>query len=166
MLNRRQMNVAMLASGMSAMGLSACGNSNAAPASRFVLLDGSTLTEADLKGKVTLINFWATTCVSCVKEMPALANTFLKYKDKGYDTIAVAMKYDPPDWVLNFANSRQLPFKVALDNTGDLAKDWGDVKLTPTSYLVDSRGTIVKKYLGEPDMQALHQLIESLLAKA
>lgn len=145
--------------------LGGCGTSDAAPASTFVLLDGAKTTTADLKGKVTLVNFWATTCVSCVKEMPALVSTYNKYKDRGYETVAVAMSYDQPAWVLNFAQTRQLPFKVALDNTGELAKSWGEVKLTPTTYLVDKQGNIVKRFVGEPDMAALHSLIEELLAK-
>lgn len=148
-----------------ALALAGCSSQSAAPDSRFVLLDGSTLTTADLKGKVTLVNFWATTCVSCVKEMPSLVNTYNKYQAQGFETIAVAMSYDPPDWVVNFAASRQLPFKVALDNTGEIARDWGDVKLTPTTYIVDRQGRIVKRYVGEPDFAALHQLLEKLLAQ-
>lgn len=148
------------------IGLSGCASGDEAPASRFVLLDGSTTTTADLKGKVTLVNFWATTCVTCVKEMPSLVSTHQKYKDKGYETIAVAMSYDQPAWVANYAQSRQLPFKVALDNTGELARNWGDVKLTPTTYLVDKQGRIVKRFVGEPDFGTLHQLIENLLAKS
>jgi peroxiredoxin len=123
-------------------------------------------TTADLKGKVTLVNFWATTCVSCVKEMPALVNTYNKFKDRGYETVAVAMSYDQPQWVVNFSQSRQLPFKVAMDNTGQLAKDWGDVQLTPTTYLLDKNGQIVKRFVGEPNMEALHALIDELLTKA
>ncbi|MCU0941445.1 MAG: TlpA family protein disulfide reductase [Hydrogenophaga sp.] len=146
------------------LGLTACTGRDAAPESRFVLLDGSQMTTADLQGKVTLVNFWATTCVTCVKEMPALVATHQKFAPRGYETVAVAMSYDPPAWVLNFAQSRQLPFKVALDNTGEIAKAWGDVKLTPTTYLVDKRGQIVKRYVGEPEMAALHSLIEKLLA--
>lgn len=95
-----------------------------------------------------------------------LASTYSKYRDQGYETIAVAMSYDPPAWVLNFAQSRQLPFKVALDNTGKIAEAWGDVQLTPTTYLVDKQGRIVKRYVGEPEIKALHQLIEKLLAQA
>ena len=63
------------------------------------------------------------------------------------------------------AQSRQLPFKVALDNTGAIARDWGDIKITPTTYLVNKRGQIVKSYVGAPDFTELHRLIEKLLAE-
>ena len=145
--------------------LSGCSGARAAPESTFVLLDGSKKTSADLNGKVTLVNFWATSCVTCVAEMPKLITTYTKYQAKGYDTVAVAMSYDPPSYVVNYAESRKLPFKVAIDNTGAVAKAWGDVQLTPTTFLVNKRGEIVKKYVGEPDFAALHQLIEKLLAE-
>nr|WP_234264524.1 TlpA disulfide reductase family protein [Hydrogenophaga sp. NFH-34] len=164
---RRRLGLNLLAlSVLAALGLSGCSTRDAAPPSTFVLLDGSSTTTEALKGKVTLVNFWATTCVTCVKEMPALVATHQKFKDRGYETVAVAMSYDPPAWVVNFAQTRQLPFKVALDNTGEIAQAWGDVKLTPTSYLVNKQGQIVKRYVGEPDMAALHKLIEDLLAQS
>ena len=141
------------------------GNS-AAPESTFVLLDGSRKTTADLKGHVTLVNFWATSCVTCVAEMPKVIATYEKYKGRGYDTLAVAMSYDPPSYVVNYTQTRKLPFKVAIDNTGAVARSWGDVQLTPTTYLVDKRGDIVKRYVGEPDFAELHKLIEKLLAEA
>jgi len=147
-----------------ALGLAGCGQERA-PASSFVLLDGSQLSTTDLQGKVTLVNFWATSCTSCVAEMPELVATYDKYKARGYDTLAVAMSYDPPAYVVNFAQSRKLPFKVALDNTGANARAWGDVKLTPTTYLVNKRGEIVKRYVGTPDFTELHRLIEKLLAE-
>ncbi|MEG2048791.1 MAG: TlpA disulfide reductase family protein, partial [Comamonas sp.] len=85
--------------------------------------------------------------------------------DKGFDTLAVAMSYDPPSYVVNFVESRKLPFKVALDNTGSVAKAWGDVKLTPSTFIVNKRGEIVKSYIGAPDFVELHKLIEKLLAE-
>ena len=145
--------------------LSGCGQDRA-PESSFVLLDGSRITHAQLQGKVTLVNFWATSCTTCVAEMPEVIATFDKYKDKGYETLAVAMSYDPPAYVVNFAETRKLPFKVAIDNTGANAKAWGDVKLTPTTFLVNKRGEIVKRYVGTPDFAELHRLIEKLLAEA
>lgn len=140
--------------------------SSPAPASTFVLLDGSKKSTDDLKGKVTLVNFWATSCVTCVGEMPKVIATYDKYKAKGYDTLAVAMSYDPPSYVINYAETRKLPFKVAIDNTGAVAKAWGDVQLTPTTYVVNKKGEIVKRYVGEPDFDELHRLIEKLLAEA
>jgi peroxiredoxin len=138
----------------------------AAPASTFVLLDGSRTSTDAMKGRVTLVNFWATSCVTCVAEMPEVAATYDKYKARGYDTLAVAMSYDPPSYVVNFAETRKLPFKVAIDNTGAVAKAWGDVALTPTTYIVNKRGEIVKRYVGAPDFDELHRLIERLLAEA
>ena len=139
---------------------------SAAPSSTFVLLDGSSKTTADLKGRVTLVNFWATSCTTCVAEMPKIVATYDKYQAKGFDTMAVAMSYDPPSYVVNYAQTRKLPFKVAIDNTGAIAKAWGDVQLTPTTYVVNKRGEIVKRYVGEPNFAELHQLIEKLLAEA
>jgi len=137
-----------------------------APASTFVLLDGSKKSTDDLKGKVTLVNFWATSCVTCVAEMPKVIATYDKYHTRGYDTLAVAMSYDPPSYVVNFAQTRKLPFQVAIDNTGAVAKAWGDVAITPTTFIVNKRGEIVKRYVGEPDFAELHKLIEKLLAEA
>lgn len=137
-----------------------------APETSFVLLDGSRQNTMAFRGKVMLVNFWATSCTSCVAEMPKLVATYEKYRDRGYDTVAVAMSYDPPSYVVNFTQTRKLPFKVAIDNTGAVASAWGDVRLTPTTYLVNKRGEIVKRYVGEPDFAELHRLIEALLAQA
>lgn len=134
-----------------------------APASTFVLLDGSSKSHVDLRGKVTLVNFWATSCVTCVAEMPKIIAIYEKYKNQGYGTVGVAMQYDPPSYVVNFVQSRKVPYDIAIDNTGAVAKSWGDVQLTPTSYLVNKRGDIVKRYVGEPDFAELSHLIEELL---
>ena len=141
-------------------------SSDRAPESTFVLLDGSTITSQQFQGKVSLVNFWATSCTTCVAEMPELVATYNKFKDKGYETVAVAMRYDPPSYVVNFVQTRQLPFKVAIDNTGAVAREWGDIQLTPTTFLMNKRGEIVKRYVGTPNFTELHQLIEKLLAES
>jgi peroxiredoxin len=165
-LSRRQTILAATAwSATAATGLSGC-SGNTLPSADFLLIDGSVMPSRALQGKVTLVNFWATTCVSCVKEMPALVQTHQTFKDRGFETVAVAMSYDPPAWVLNFAQSRQLPFKVALDHNGAVAQAWGDIKLTPTTFIVNRQGDIVKRYVGEPDFVALHQLLDRLLTSA
>jgi peroxiredoxin len=136
-----------------------------APEVTYVLLDATKLSTATLKGKVVLVNFWATSCVSCVAEMPDMAKLHTDLAPKGFDTLAVAMKYDPPSYVVNFAQTRQLPFKVAIDNTGAVAAAWGDVKVTPTHFLLNKRGEIVKTMVGPPDFAALRVTVEKLLAE-
>src|SRR3569832_1929240 len=91
---------------------------DSAPASTFVLLDGSKKTTADLKGQVTLVNFWATSCVTCVGEMPKMIATYDKYHGKGYNMLAVAKNNNPPNKDENNTQTRKLPFEVAIDNTG------------------------------------------------
>ena len=75
------------------------------------------------------------------------------------------MSYDPPAYVVNFAKSRELPFTVVIDNLGEMARQFGDVQLTPTTVLINKRGEIVKRYVGEPDFAALHTLIDQLIAE-
>lgn len=145
--------------------LAGCLGSSAAPQSSFTLLDGSTQTTSQLKGKVVLINFWATSCTTCVAEMPMLASTYEKFRGRGYETIAVAMSYDQPEYVVNFAQTRKLPFPVAIDNTGAVAKAWGDVKATPTTFLVNKRGMIVKSFVGKPNFDELQKFIDQLLSE-
>lgn len=156
----------MLAFATASLALAGCMNSSAAPESTFTLLDGSSLTTADLKGKVALINFWATSCTTCVAEMPMLSATYEKFRGRGYETIAVAMNYDPPAYVVNFAQTRKLLFPVAIDNTGVVAKAWGDVNVTPTTFLVNKRGVVVKRFVGKPDFSELNQLIDRLLSES
>jgi peroxiredoxin len=134
-----------------------------APEVRFATLAGERLTTSDLKGKVVLVNFWATSCVSCVKEMPKMVETYKKFAPRGYDMIAVAMSYDHPNQVAQFAAARGLPFKVALDGDGAIAKGFGEVRATPMSFLIDREGRIVKRYLGEPEWNELHALVEKAL---
>jgi peroxiredoxin len=136
-----------------------------APAVSYTLLDGSSGRVDQLRGKVVLVNFWATSCVTCVKEMPELIATHRKFAPRGLETLAVAMSYDPPAYVARFAETRQLPFGVVIDNTGHIARSFGDVRLTPTTVLINKRGDIVKRYVGEPDFAALHALVERLLAE-
>ncbi|MFY7864343.1 TlpA disulfide reductase family protein [Roseateles sp.] len=135
------------------------------PVVSYVLLNGQKLDSSQWAGKVMLVNFWATSCSTCVKEMPELMATHEKFKARGFDTLAVAMSYDPPAFVANFAESRKLPFGVAIDNTGEIAKQFGKIQLTPTTLLINKRGEVVKRYVGEPDFAALHALVEKLLAE-
>jgi peroxiredoxin len=136
-----------------------------APAITFTSITGEKLATGNLRGRVVLLNFWATDCAVCLKEMPQLVKTYEKYRKRGFEVIAVAMPYDPPNYVLHYAEKNALPFKVALDPMGEATRAFGDVKLTPTTILIDKRGNMVWRIIGEPDFAKLNALIEQKLAE-
>jgi peroxiredoxin len=135
-----------------------------APEVTFSTLSGKQIAMSELRGKVVLVKFWATSCVSCVAQMPDNIENYEKYRAQGFEIIAVAMQYDPANYVINFAETRKLPFPVALDTVGKAAKAFGDVKLTPTAFLIDKNGQIVKRYLGQYDKQEFRRTLEKALA--
>jgi peroxiredoxin len=137
-----------------------------APQAVFATIDGATLTTRALHGRVVLVNFWATSCAVCVQEMPQLVDTHRRYAARGLETIAVAMSWDPPNRVVEFANARALPFRVAFDPVGDVARAFEDTRLTPMLFVIDRQGRIVQRFRGAPDFPGLHALIERLLAEA
>ena len=136
-----------------------------APDVSFTTLQGERLDTASLRGKVVLVNFWATTCSTCIEEMPDLVKTYEKFAARGLETIAVAMDGDPEAQVRAYAEKAALPFKVALDSNGEAAQGFKGVRMTPTTFLIDRQGRIVHSYLGKPDFNALQALLEELLAE-
>jgi peroxiredoxin len=99
-----------------------------------------------------------------VAQMPDNIENYNKYHAQGFDLIAVAMEYDPINFVQKFVETRKLPFTVALDTQGTVAKAFGDVKLTPMAFLIDKNGNIIKRYLGLYDKSELRKSIEKALA--
>ncbi len=135
-----------------------------APEQPVSLLDGDRIDFARSEGRVRLVNFWSTSCVPCIRGMPALVDTHNRYHSRGLDVVAVAMSYDAPSHVQAFAGRESLPFRVGFDPVGALARAFGGVNATPTTYLIDRRGRIVERIIGIPDHVALDALIETLLA--
>jgi peroxiredoxin len=142
----------------------AFGTTKQVPNATFTLLSGQKISTAQLKGKVYLVNFWATDCDTCIQEMPKMVQTYNAFKNQGLEFVAVAMNYDAPMYVVNYSQTRHLPFMVALDD-GSAAKQFGNVQLTPTTFVVDRDGHILKRYVGEPQFSELAALLKSALAK-
>lgn len=158
----------MLVAMLAATAMTSCSprfESKPAPAVTFMTIKGETIVTRDLRGKVVLVNFWATDCPICIKEMPQLIALHQKFQARGFETVAVAMWYDPPNRVLHYAGKSALPFKVSFDPVGDIARAFGDITLTPTTFIVDKRGNIVERIVGEPDFGKLSALIEAKLGE-
>lgn len=156
--------IAAVVAAAAGIGYATLSTSVAAPAVTFTTLQGDKVSTASLRGKVVMVNFWATSCTTCIKEMPQMVDTFQQFKGQGLEFVAVAMQYDPANYVINYTETRKLPFKVALDAGGDLARSFGNVALTPTTFVIGKDGTILKRYVGEPKFDELHALLSKALA--
>lgn len=149
-----------------ALPAAACSRRESAPAFSYTLLDGRRQHSIEaLRSKVVLVNFWATSCATCVAEMPGITALWQRLHGRGFEALAVAMAYDAPARVAGFAESRRLPFGVVIDNTGAIANAFGDVRVTPTTFVIDRRGDIVQRIVGAPDFVALQARLEALVAE-
>ena len=126
-------------------------------------LDGRTLTLEQMRGKPVLVTFWATTCPSCVEEMPHLIELYRELHPKGLEIIGVAMAYDPPEQVRAMAAKRQIPYPIVLDAQARIAHEFDNVRLTPTSVLISPEGRIVQYRLGLLDLPKLRETIQEML---
>jgi peroxiredoxin len=135
-----------------------------APDVTFTTIEGKKISMVSLKGKVVLVNFWATECRACVTEMPALVNTYNTYKSKGLEVIAVAMPYDPPAQVLNYATQKKLPFPVMMDGLGEIVAKFNNVSVTPTTYVYNKQGKLIQYTIGAINFKDLRQLLNKELS--
>jgi peroxiredoxin len=126
-------------------------------------LDGRTLTLEQLRGKPVLVAFWATTCPSCIEEMPHLIELYRELHPKGLEIIGVAMAYDPPEQVRTLARQRQIPYPIVLDTQARIAQEFDNVRLTPTTVLISPDGRIVHYRLGLLDLPKLRETIRGML---
>ena len=126
------------------------------------VIDGNKLNLNSLKGKSVLVTFWATTCATCVKEIPHLTELYKELDRDDFEIVAIAMPYDPPNRVISMSEKRNIPYPVVLDIQGEAAKAFGNVQVTPSSFLIDSEGNIVEENKGEIDIKALKKKVKTL----
>jgi len=126
-------------------------------------INGKEITSKDLEGKITLINFWATDCPGCINEMPGLIETYEQYNDKGLEIIAVAMHYDPPSRVISYSKNNKLPFPVVLDSNKEIMDKFNNIKLTPTTVILDQDGYVKNTIIGEIDFTNFNRTLVKLL---
>jgi peroxiredoxin len=129
-------------------------------------IDGEELQLASLRGQPLLLTFWATSCPGCIREMPHLIELYEELSPQGLEIIGVAMSYDKPSHVLSMRKARNIPYPVALDIHGAAAQAFGNVRLTPTSFLISPDGRIVSQKIGEMDMPRLRNNILTMLQQA
>jgi len=110
-------------------------------------LEGNARRPSDFRGKVVLLNFWATWCPPCRAEMPSMETLYQAYKDQGFEILAVSSDVQGAAIVQPFMEKYRLSFPALLDTTGRVNGMYG-VRSIPTSYLLDRQGQVVSRELG------------------
>ncbi|HVA58827.1 MAG: TlpA disulfide reductase family protein [Gemmatimonadaceae bacterium] len=135
----------------------------AAPAFQLTTLDGHVVTSDQLRGKVVLLNFWASWCPPCRFEMPGFQSVYDRNKNKDFVVVGVSMDAGSVASVQKFLAENHITYPVAMA-TGDVVESYGGVNLLPTSFLIDKQGRIRNEVHGIFAAVALEQAVQRLLA--
>lgn len=125
-------------------------------------LQGNTLKFSDFKGKVILVDFWATWCGPCKLEVPHLVDLYEQYNAQGFEIIGIALDNSGAEVVEPFTREYNVTYPVVLGNR-EVAIAFGGLTAIPTAFLVDKSGNIVGKYVGYQEKAVLEEAIKKLL---
>ena len=137
-----------------------------APAFTVRNLKGNRVQLADHKGKVVILNLWATWCGPCRVEMPGLENLYRRYRSEGLEILAVSLDKGSSDKVQIFADQYRLSFPVLLDSDGQVESRYHTLTI-PTTYVIDKKGMVVaevdgaKNWESEQTFEALEYLLKA-----
>jgi thiol-disulfide isomerase/thioredoxin len=142
-----------------------------APAVSFQNLDGQTVNLSQYRGKLVLVNFWATWCEPCRSEIPELIEYQKKYADKGFTVLGVAMDQEGKSVVAPFVEKQQfdvngqkmtMNYPIVLGNE-KIATQFGGIIGMPTTFVISKDGNVVKRVIGVIDPQGMDQFIQQQL---
>jgi len=120
--------------------------------------DGRTLSLESLKGKIVVINFWATWCPPCRAEIPAFLSIYNKYKRKGLEIVGISLDQKGWDVITPFIKKYKITYPIVLDD-GSVANEYGNIRSIPTTILVNKKGIIVKSHIGSLSEQAFEEML-------
>ncbi|MHB1093454.1 TlpA family protein disulfide reductase [Thiobacillus sp.] len=125
------------------------------------LTDGRALTSDSLKGKVVLVNFWATWCPYCRKEKPVIDEFWRDYQGRGFEVVSISID-DPPEKIAAWMQDKDYAF-MAAPTSPSVADAFGSVQSVPTSFIVDAEGHIRHRIAGQVHYARLKELVTPLL---
>jgi thiol-disulfide isomerase/thioredoxin len=133
-----------------------------APAASLKTLSGTPASLASMKGKVVLVDFWATWCKPCVETMPELQKLHDKYSSKGFSVVGVSIDEKGARDVEPFLAKRKFTYPMLLDQAGNWQK-WG-VRAIPALFLLDKNGQIVRQWTGKADKKEVERAVAELVS--
>ncbi|MHC4728919.1 MAG: TlpA disulfide reductase family protein, partial [Planctomycetota bacterium] len=134
------------------------------PAPAFTLqdLNGNNVSLADFRGKVVIIDFWATWCPPCIREIPDFIELYDQYKDKGFEMVGISLDQAGISVVKSFAQKVKINYPVMMTD-GRVDKAYGGITSIPTTFIIDPAGNIRKKYVGYNEKAVFEADIKALL---
>ncbi len=136
------------------------GTTQAAPGFRLMDIEGHAVSLSDFRGKVVILDFWATWCPPCRREIPDFIALQSQYKSRGLQIVGVAL--DEPGKVKGFADYNGMNYPVLLGND-DVSAEYGGISGIPTTFIIDRKGNIVQKFEGFTPKQLFESEILKLL---
>ena len=136
-------------------------------ASEFTLpgIEGNQVSLSDFKGKIVMLNFWATWCPGCVEEIPYFIELYHEYKDQGFEMVGVSRDKGGAAVVKPFAEKKNVNYTMLLDDK-NVAGKYGTKGILPTTFLIDRTGQIRQKYVGARSKALFEKDIKALLTES
>lgn len=135
----------------------------AVPDLQLAALDGSAIRLAERKGRVVLVNFWATWCAPCREEIPDFNDLYAAYRESGLDIVAISMDEEGEEVVRPFVQENGMAYPVAI-GSDEVAEAFGGVVGFPTTFLVDREGKVVDSWVGVIPRRILEEKVRTLMA--
>jgi cytochrome c biogenesis protein CcmG/thiol:disulfide interchange protein DsbE len=125
-------------------------------------IHGNTFKLSDLKGKVVILDFWATWCGPCKAEIPGFIDLNDRYRAQGLEVVGLSMDSEGPDVVRPFVDQNKMNYTIVM-GTDDIATQFGGVFGLPTTFIIDRSGKIVGKFTGVTSHQTFEEVVKKLL---
>jgi peroxiredoxin len=127
-------------------------------------IDGHTFDINRPDSKATLLSFWSTSCSICLRDVPVLNALHDEFDRADLAVLAVSMQYDTPHEIRSFADSQSIRYAVSHDEKGEIAAAFPGVRFTPTSFLLDEKGSILWRHTGRLDQATVTQELTAVLS--
>jgi len=137
----------------------------AAPSFTLQDLNGKPVSLSDFKGKVIVLDFWATWCPPCVIEIPHFIELYEQYKDQGFAMVGISLDREGISVVKSFVRKYQINYPILMTD-GQVDRVYGGITAIPTTFVIDSAGNIRQKYVGYRDKAVFEADIKAFLAEA